>query len=308
MKKIFISVIVFIISLSTSANSLKIGFYNLENLFDTQHDLHHQDWTYTPYSNAKKIPGCLKIKHHWYRKKCLKTDWNAAKLKKKIGLIKKMLADENLDILAVSEIENTKVLAMLAKAMGFKNFFLGVGKDKRGIHNAILYKDSVKLIKQLSHYPSDEYFSYFPTRSILQGQFKYKKETFSLFVNHWPSQYKSTFSRKLMVKFLNKITTLTNEKVIALGDFNTIKKEQHIFNDLKLVELTNNFAGTYYLKSKKKWEHLDRIFLSKNLLDGNGPLYQKNSFKIKFRQRKGKISRALSFKASDHLPLIIQLK
>jgi len=303
-------IILFSLSLTTAlfAKPLKIGFYNLENLFDTKHDIGHKDWTHTPYTDPQKITGCLKIKYHWYRKKCFKTNWTKENLAKKINAIKEMIGAEGLDLLAVSEVENLNVLKMLAEELGFKNVLIGNGKDARGIHNGLLFNERLKFLKKTSHYPTAEYFSYFKTRSLFEVKFLYKKEVLSVFVNHWPSQHKSTFSRVLLAKFLNKLVkNRGREKIIALGDFNTIEKEQKLFKFLSLKELKHGFKGTYYLRSKKKWENLDRVFLSKNLFRGTGLRYKKDSFRAKYFTKKGRMLKAKSFKASDHLPLILTL-
>ena len=47
-----------------------IGFYNLENLFDTCHDVGHNDYEYlpsskTPWNTEKYLRNCATCRRHW---------------------------------------------------------------------------------------------------------------------------------------------------------------------------------------------------------------------------------------------------
>ena len=87
-----------------------IGFYNLENLFDTQHDEGHNDYQYLPDGSNK---------------------WNELKYSHKLANMSKVLSEMGTDripngcaVIGVSEVENAHCMADLCEqpALKAKNF------------------------------------------------------------------------------------------------------------------------------------------------------------------------------------------
>src|SRR5574344_30842 len=105
-----------------------VGFYNLENLFDTQHDAGKNDFEYLPDGNMKWTDE----KYH-------------AKLSNMSQVISEMSTDMlplRLSVLRVSEVENDHVLEDLVhqKSLETRNLqYVHIeGPDRRGIDCAVI--------------------------------------------------------------------------------------------------------------------------------------------------------------------------
>lgn len=283
-----------------SAEELEVMVYNVENLFDARHDIEggveKEDWTFLPKKTPGKDAHCKTIKYWRYRESCFDTDWNDDLLKLKLSQIREVLTKERdglPDILAISEIENKNVVGMLAKVLGYKAYEVSQSPDKRGIDLAVLFNPSkkLKLVKTRQIEIKGDYFKKKPTRVILETEFKLGKKTLHLFVNHWPSQGNPSVARMAAADALTKrVKSLPKSAyVMAVGDFNTIPSDtphpfhNGILKDDMLVDIHNTFSkdrsidrklksamppGTYFYSKTMSWNLLDRIFVSKNLLDG----------------------------------------
>jgi len=347
-------------SIQVQAQSLEVMVYNVENLFDSQHDDNKNDWTYLPFSKKKTIE-CEKIKSNYRKKECKSTDWTAKKVDLKISQIKKVVLNKprksTPDILGLVEIENSNVVGKLSKTLGYKKFIVSNSPDRRGIDLALLWKESeiLKFISMKEHKLSGKYFEKKPSRNILEGYFKAKGKDLYVFVNHWPSLGNPDHTRVLAAKTLKARIEVILEKnpsanIIAMGDFNTIPKLKknskiHPFRDIFLknssvVDLREIFLksnrvskiskeklppGTYYYKRGKVWNQLDRVFVSKNLVDGKSIDVEIGSFDIYspsfIRKERTKDSVELApfrynhqssdtseIGFSDHFPLIFNIK
>jgi endonuclease/exonuclease/phosphatase family metal-dependent hydrolase len=282
---------------------IEVMSYNLENLFDIEHDIlknrHLQDYMYLPKSSEFKRSGCQSIRSNYWQKKCFETDWTKEKLDLKIAQLSKMIrrGNENKipDILSVTEIENEKVAKRLAKSLNFEHFIITSGRDERGIEVAIFYNNggehSLKLVKHEEHELPGR-----TTRSILEAEFSINNErSFVIYTNHWPSQGSPTAARVEQAKFLAELIQKKSSKVeghiIALGDFNTLPQEKpHPFRDVLLEKTplrdlddkfqksqfveknqkTRRVLGTYFYSPKMSWNLLDRVFVDKSLSDDKG--------------------------------------
>jgi hypothetical protein len=94
--------------------------FNVENLFDTEHDEGTEDFTYLPLEKKKdeKInAGCNANSSAYRKQECLDTDWNAEVLTKKMrrvaDVIQQVGDGKGPDILILSEVENQKVVDLL---------------------------------------------------------------------------------------------------------------------------------------------------------------------------------------------------
>ncbi|MDO9181524.1 MAG: hypothetical protein Q7U04_03905, partial [Bacteriovorax sp.] len=165
----------FLISFSLQAKNLQFMSYNVENLFDTKHDvINHMDkldWTFLPKGSPGKKEACLGEKNKHHQKECLATDWTEEKLQLKLSQIKEVVTSERSlpDFLGLVEVENEKVVGQLAKKLGYENFEITQSPDKRGIDVALLYRKS-KDIKKIAKIEHDVPVDY-PTRNILEVQF-----------------------------------------------------------------------------------------------------------------------------------------
>ncbi len=111
MKRLFLSFCLFVLFLSAALAQTKkyavysVGFYNLENLFDTHHDEGKNDYEYLP-------EGAMKWTEEKYH----------AKLSNMSQVISEMSTDMlslGLSILGVSEVENDHVLNDLVHQKGY---------------------------------------------------------------------------------------------------------------------------------------------------------------------------------------------
>jgi len=170
--------------------SYVIGFYNLENLFDTYHDEGKNDYEYLP-------DGA--------------NEWTEEKYAKKLKNMARVIADMKKDngawhaVLGVSEVENRHVLEDLVSepAIAEANYQIVHydGPDRRGVDCALFYRPEVfKYITSESipftFEPSridwsawtDEEKDAFRTRDILMVRGTIDEEMFAFFVCHLPSR------------------------------------------------------------------------------------------------------------------------
>ncbi|MGN0196265.1 MAG: endonuclease/exonuclease/phosphatase family protein [Candidatus Cryptobacteroides sp.] len=169
--------------------SYVLGFYNLENLFDTYHDEGKNDYEFLP-DGANK--------------------WTEARYEKKLhnmATVIRAMADENKafhTVLGVSEIENRHVLEDLVNQPEIADANYQIvhydGPDRRGVDVALLYRpDHFELLDSES-IPFDfastsirfdmnlEEQADFRTRDILMVRGLLGGEMFAFFVAHLPSR------------------------------------------------------------------------------------------------------------------------
>lgn len=117
-----------------------IGFYNLENLFDTCHDVGHNDYEYLPSS---------------------KTPWNTEKYLSKLRHMSQALADMGTDVvpggcaaIGVAEVENSHCLDDLCNQPELKERNMKYvhieGPDHRGIDCALLYNPAIFQVRNVT--------------------------------------------------------------------------------------------------------------------------------------------------------------
>lgn len=252
-----------------------IGFYNVENLYDTINQPNN-DEEYLPESSNK---------------------WNTAKYFKKLEnlsiVISQMGIDatpEGLSILGLAEIENRGVLEDLVKTEKLKNRNYQIvhydGPDKRGVDVALLYNPNHFVVDNSVSYTlsipgKDNFF----TRDQLLVSGKLDGEKMHIIVGHWPSrrggekrsrplrEAAADLSRQIADSIL-KIEP--NAKIMIMGDLNddpnnssvkkhikTVAKTHEIREDLffnPMEELHSKGIGT--LAWRDSWNLFDQIILS----------------------------------------------
>ena len=173
-----------------TGKSYVIGFYNLENLFDTYHDEGKNDYEYLP-------DGA--------------NEWTEAKYAKKLQNMASVIAAMKEDngawhaVLGVSEIENRHVLEDLVAepAIAEANYQIVHydGPDRRGVDAAFLYRPEVFKLITSESIPftfkpsridwsawSQEEMDDFRTRDVLMVRGTIDGEMFAFFVTHLPSR------------------------------------------------------------------------------------------------------------------------
>lgn len=256
-----------------------IGFYNLENLFDTIDDPLTNDAQFLPTGD-----------YQWTSERYLRKLDNMASV---ICLIGK--EQGGVVVLGVSEVENKGVLDDLVATEALKPLNLGVehhdSPDRRGVDVAFLYdKDRFQVLSTKAfrlNYPADTSFR---TRDqFLMTGIVDKTDTMHFIVMHWPSKLggeKRSMPLRAAAASLARhiadsiLATNIDANIIFMGDFNdnpTSKSMRDYFkpvnkiNDVQRGDLYNPMwkmyqdgIGTYAYRDN--WDVIDQIVISANLI------------------------------------------
>lgn len=262
-----------------------VGFYNLENLFDTCHDEGKNDYEFLPTGSYK---------------------WNGMKYSHKLRNMARVLADMGTDVLpksvgcaviGVSEVENAKVLTDLVAqeplaARGFK-FCHIEGPDRRGIDCGLLYNPKLFTVRNVKLVPfvqalakDSDYF----TRGFLTVSGTLAGEHLTVIVNHLPSRFNGSFYREIGGKQIKAVkdSLLRDDpkvKVIVMGDMNDDPMDKSMavalgakreIKDVADSDMYNPWwnilakSGTGTLMYNGSWNLFDQIILSPGLLNRDG--------------------------------------
>lgn len=135
----------------TLSDKVSLMQFNVENLFDTTHDIGKVDYTFLPFA-VKEFKEhkeeCGKISNKKWRNQCLFLDWSKVNLDKKMKELAAAILKQNgghgPDVLVMEEVENISVLEDFRKkylsSVHYNPAILIEGKDARGIDTAILSK------------------------------------------------------------------------------------------------------------------------------------------------------------------------
>jgi hypothetical protein len=267
-------------------NKAIIGFYNVENLFDTINDPNTDDEQFLPSGE-----------NHWDSQRY---EAKLKSLSKVISEIAKL--DGGLVVLGVSEIENEQVLLDLVATELLKPYHLSVchheSPDRRGVDVAFLYDASRFKILSTRAFPTivpnnpdfitrDQWLM----TGILDGT-----DTLDIVVNHWPSksggEQRSLPGRLAAGKLGRQIAdsvlnSRPNAKFIYMGDLNDnptskcimaemgtkTKPENLTQNDLynPMWKMFRNGLGSYAYRDS--WEMLDNIIISGGLVNAASGTY-----------------------------------
>lgn len=257
---------------------VSIGFYNLENLFDTI-DQPNRDEDFLP-NGSYRWTGMK------YRSKL-----------KRMAYAISQLGIENtpngVSIFGVAEVENRGVLMDLVKQKEIAKRHYAIvhydSPDRRGIDVALLYnpRDFVVTHSHTHRLILDD--STFRSRDQLVVSGYLKREKIHIIVNHWPSRYggeKASAPNRIAAAKLNKhiIDSIQridkNAHIITMGDFNDDPDNQSVKDILNAKKtrqevetqgLYNPFwkildSGTGSLAYKGSWNLFDQIILTHSLI------------------------------------------
>ncbi|MGE0566874.1 MAG: endonuclease/exonuclease/phosphatase family protein [Bacteroidia bacterium] len=292
-----------ILSLSLSAQKLNksknyyitaIGFWNVENLFDTINDLSKNDEEYTPGgANA----------------------WNGKRYWTKIDHLAKVISEmgststpDGLSILGMCEIENKNVVEDLVNHSLLKKRNYQIvhieGPDARGVDPSFIYNPSYfKVTKAVSYPVTLVTDSSYKTRDILVVTGLFGGEPMAVLVNHWPSRRggenasmpNRNAAAKVARHVADSIINLNPEtKVLIMGDLNddpineSVKK--HIGTYAEMSEVTDgayfnpmenlHAKGVGTLAWRDNWNLFDQIMLSNQLVKGHYKTWNYYSVRI----------------------------
>ena len=329
---IFLSVFTKIDAQEQKYDFYSVGFYNIENLFDTIHDAGKNDYEFLPDGVNR---------------------WGTLKYTNKIKNIAQVLSEMGTDVspvgmavVGVSEVENSRVLCDLVNdeslALRGWRFIHIEGPDSRGIDCALLYNPKLftPTSSKLVPYGFENSNTVYKTRGFLVVSGTMCSETVHIIVNHWPSRNSKSQSREhagIVVRQLKDslMSTVPGSKVIVMGDMNDnpgdvsmsvslgalcekekVKQSFDLYNPC--MKLHKEGKGT--LKYEGKWNFYDQIVLSGNMLSDERSTLKFYDVEVFSRdylfQHKGRFKGSIKRTHaagvwlngySDHLPVIVHL-
>ena len=314
-----------------------IGFYNLENLFDTVH-------SYAPDGSDKNDYEYLPDG---------KNRWNTLKYTSKLKNMSTVLSQLGTSVIpggcsvvGVTEIENRDFLEDLLKQPALKDRNWEIAHvespDYRGVDCALFYDPKVFHMETVAYplyYHEDG--SLYHTRGFLTVGGTIAGEHVHFIVNHWPSRFADSPAREraglLVRQVKDSIMALYPEgNVIVMGDLNDDPDDKSLTEGLQArktkAECPNNSDmfnpwwktlrddGIGTLKYDGKWNLFDQIIVSGHLVNGDRSTleYWKNEIFVRdyLIQQEGKYKGSPKRTAasgvwlngySDHLPTTIYL-
>lgn len=309
-----------------------IGFYNLENLFDTIPG--PNDTEFTPDGSNK-----YNSERYWHKVN------NMAEVIAQIGT---EMFPGGPAILGVCEIENRSVLDDLVKSPKLKQSNYGIvhydSPDKRGVDVGLLYRpefftvtSSRSVFLGVSENPSFRSRDQLVVSGLLSG------EKIHIIVNHWPSrsggEKRSMPFRMAAAKLTKSIVdsiqqTEPNAKIIIMGDLNDDPDSKSIVDglgakntlkNLKPGELFNAMAPLYKegigtLAYRDSWNLFDNLIITQSLISEdktnwtffkakvfNKPFLQQSSGQFAGYPFRTYVGNSFTGGYSDHFPVYLFL-
>jgi len=267
-----------------SYNTVRVMFYNVENLFDAFNDSLTADEEY--------VPGGMR-------------GWNVTRFNKKLINITKVLVAVGgwspPDLIGLCEVENRYVLYALTHDTPLTGFGLRVvhheSPDPRGIDVALLYRpEKFRVLKQYAipvRFPFDTASR---TRDILFVKgIAINTDTLNIFVNHWPSKFggatatipKRNYVASVLRKHTDSLLAVNpNANILIMGDLNDSPYDESVSKVLRAKmdsvnlqpdDLYNMLAGAGIswkkgtIKFREEWETIDHMIVSRPLLARTTP-------------------------------------
>lgn len=313
-----------------------IGFYNFENLFDTEDHPQKIDEEFTPTGKRLWTDELYQEKQH-----------HLAKVVSELGT---ELSPDGLAILGVAEVENRKVLEDFVQQDEVKDRNYQIihyeSPDRRGIDVALLYQNKYYQVTESKAIPlmiyndtGDRVF----TRDILLVGGTFDGDPLYILVNHWPSrsggesatrEYRNAGALRNK-EISDSLTTLNPAaKVIIMGDLNDDPISPSVKNVIKAQAKADrvrpkgffNPMHEYYKKGfgtlayRDAWSLFDQILLNYSIVSkkaGGYRFYRAHihnpSYLIQKKGRyKGYPFRTFDFDNymggySDHYPVYVYL-
>ncbi|MFN8241266.1 MAG: hypothetical protein U0X39_11040 [Bacteroidales bacterium] len=319
------------ISQVTTSGSLRIMFYNTENLFDSTDDSLKNDEEF--------LPGGLR-------------HWTYSRYHDKLNSIYKVIMaagnPEPPAIIGLCEVENQEVLNKLVTSTFLSSFDYRIiqedSRDSRGIDVCLIYRPGkIKPLNFRYLYPVILVEKEYSTRSILYFPFIYGADTIHLFINHWPSGRGGVLPDRearlllsgMVIESIDSLSIAGNgkSKVIVTGDFNCLPERNELLatNNKTIREKSpalllpvlpdsdQGIKGSY--KYQGQWELLDQFWVSeyfascsKGLTAPSSSIVLSKEFMLKRDPVYPGLMPFSTFRGfsytggfSDHLPVILDL-
>lgn len=265
-----------------------VGFYNVENLFDTVDDPAINDEEYMPDSDKR---------------------WNTERYEAKLTSLAQVISEMGTDIhpmgmqiLGLSEVENRGVIEDLiaTPSLAPRNYAIVHydSPDKRGIDVALIYQPEFFKVYNSKSYEltipgRDDFFS----RDQLLVSGVADGDTLHVIVAHWPSRSggeKRSQPARIEAGKLGRhivdslLSENANARIVYMGDLNDDPVNASVKRFLKsdgrkaaavgdmlynpMVDLYNKGIGT--LAWRDSWNLFDQAILSPGLVSGEGGSYR----------------------------------
>lgn len=313
-----------------------IGYYNLENLFDTLDAPGVRDEEFLP--DGKRL---------WSPERYLEKLNNMAKVISEVGTD---LTPDGLAILGVSEIENRTVLEDLVVHPKLKERNYQIvhydSPDERGIDVGFLYNPKYFEVTRSKPYPVmlyDKNAERDFTRDVLLVSGNFDGEPIHIMVNHWPSrsggekasQHKRAAAAKVCKMLADSLANAEPfSKILIMGDLNDDPTSPSVKNVLQGIGQKNKVRkGNLYnpwwdihrrgfgtLAYRDSWNLFDQIIISHGLItkkSGGYKYYKANIFNKKYLIQKTGRYKGYPFRTfggdkyqggySDHFPVYVVL-
>jgi len=310
---------------------LRVAFYNVENLFDTQDNPQKADEDFLPDGRYK---------------------WTQDKYQKKLKNIARVINGIKPDVIGLAEVENRRVVEDLASHSILKDAGYQVvheeSSDNRGIDVAFMYRPDA--FQYQDHITQSIYFPTEPSYKsrdllVVAGESAGDHSLYFV-INHWPSRRggaEESEPRRFAVaeKVREAVDALQardpNAHIILMGDFNDEGENKSVSQVLNATSSPSsntdqlcNVMGSLSqpedkgtLTHRGKWNLFDLLIVSPNMLDENNAIsyvaqsaeiYNPGWLQVGFGRSKYAPKRAI-FKGefqpdgfSDHFPVAMNLR
>ncbi|MFI3286860.1 MAG: hypothetical protein R3Y61_00110 [Rikenellaceae bacterium] len=264
--------------------TIRVGFYNTENYFDTIND-----------------PACDDARY------CDPKLYNFTEKTQELSAAISLFSP---DILALCEVENySTVLALTESLSELTHRNYGIihydSKDSRGIDVAAVYDTTLMTLIS-----SEPIFTDYLWRNFIRAEFcsKLSGENFTLFIAHLPSKLggsRATENREKALRALDSLALAEESlRAIICGDMNDNPKEGKILYNLALSAQKQG-KGSYAYRGS--WSMPDQIIitpeLKRNLLSDQIIVHHPSLIERKGRYK----GYPQKNHPSDHLPIFIDI-
>jgi len=310
-----------------------IGYYNLENLFDTIDSEGVEEGDFLP-DGAK--------------------GWDSKKYYHKLDHMAKVLSEiatdktkDGLAVFGISEIENKMVVEDLVKTAALKDRNYQIvhynSPDRRGIDVALVYNPKYFKVTNSASIPLITEDTSFKTRDQLVVSGELLGEEVHFQVNHWPSRSggerrsrpKRNAAGELARHISDSLLAINpNAKIMIMGDLNDDPTNQSVAKYLKATDNKSKLKDGYFynpfltlykegigsLAYRDSWNLFDQIILTPALVNEErdewsffkAHIFKKNYMINQEGQYKGYPTRSFvgnKFQGgySDHLPVYVYL-
>ena len=326
------------------SSEISIMEFNVENLFDTKHDVNREDYTFLPRTEKSKPEVkayCLAQNSAHRREECFETDWNEDVVKIKLqhlGEVIRFVDQGNgPDNLMLEEVENISILKQLVSqelsTLGYQTVVLIEGPDTRGIDPAFISKfplskskpPQLHLIPYTDSNPEQLKWAQ-KSRGILEVTVQTpQKKDLTFLIAHFPSQQNPTAWRKQAVQFAKNLMAdyeKAGRAVIFGGDLNIsrdeeteegfFKKELSQVGQVSHMIGCQNCLGSHNYKGE--WSFLDALIFSNNLATSGYEVIPESIEVVRTKNHLKRNGSPKGFRAenkegvSDHLPLYSRLR